>query len=101
MTSTPPPGYRWRLRKLMADKELWKATELGPLLEARGITLSTAQLYRLVTKTPERLSLPTLAALCDIFDCTPNDLIELAPPAPSAPGPPPPVRPRRARVLSP
>ncbi|GGV55077.1 hypothetical protein GCM10010245_87120 [Streptomyces spectabilis] len=29
---------------------------------------------RLVTGTPERLSLPVLAALCDIFDCTPADL---------------------------
>ncbi|WP_371685614.1 helix-turn-helix domain-containing protein [Mycobacterium sp. MFM001] len=25
---------------------------------------------------PERLSLHTLAALCDILDCTPSDLIE-------------------------
>ena len=101
MTPTPPPGYRWRLRQVMADNNLWKATELAPLLEARGITLSTAQLYRLVAKTPERLSLPTLAALCDIFSCTPNDLIELAPQAPPAPTLPSTVRPRRARVLSP
>jgi len=101
MTPSPTPGYRWRLRQVMADKELWKATELGPLLEARGISLSTAQLYRLVAKTPERLSLPTLAALCDIFDCTPNDLIDLAPAAPAAPALPSKVRPRRARVLTP
>lgn len=26
---------------------------------------------------PERLSLVTLAALCDIFSCTPDDLIEV------------------------
>ncbi len=63
--------------------------------------MSTAQLYRLVAKTPERLSLPTLAALCDIFSCTPNDFIELAPAAPPAPALPDAVRPRRARVLSP
>lgn len=29
----------------------------------------------MATQTPERLSLPVLAALCDIFDCTPADLI--------------------------
>jgi hypothetical protein len=31
--------------------------------------------YRLVTQTPERLSLPVLAALCDIFAVTPAQLI--------------------------
>lgn len=38
--------------------------------------LSAAQVYRLVAQTPERLHLRTLAALCDILECTPNDLIE-------------------------
>ena len=33
------------------------------------------QVWRLVTQTPERLSLPVLAALCDIFDVTPAQLI--------------------------
>ncbi|WP_433183036.1 helix-turn-helix domain-containing protein [Actinoallomurus sp. CA-150999] len=41
----------------------------------RGITLSVSQVHRLVTGTPERLSLPVLAALCDIFDIGPGDLI--------------------------
>lgn len=68
--------YQWRLREVMADHGLWKTTELGPLLAQRGVELSAAQTYRLVTGRPERLSLHTLAALCDIFDCTPNDLIE-------------------------
>lgn len=68
--------YRWRLRAVMADHGLWKTTELSPLLAERGVDLSAAQTYRLVTGRPERLSLHTLAALCDIFDCTPADLIE-------------------------
>ncbi|WP_406203256.1 helix-turn-helix domain-containing protein [Streptomyces decoyicus] len=29
----------------------------------------------MVSGTPERLSLPVLATLCDILDCTPADLI--------------------------
>jgi len=29
-----------------------------------------------VVQTPERLSLRTLVALCDILDCGPSDLIE-------------------------
>lgn len=72
----PKMGYRWLLRERMADHGWWKTTELVPLLEQRGIDLSPAQVYRLVTHTPERLSLDVLAALCDVLDCTPNDLIE-------------------------
>lgn len=67
--------YQWRLREVMADHGMWKTTELVPLLGQRGVSLSAAQTYRLVAGRPERLSLHILAALCDIFDCTPADLI--------------------------
>ena len=70
-------GYRWKLRQVMAEHGLWKTSELGPLLAASGVTLSAAQVYRLVAHAPERLSLHTLAALCDIFSVSPNDLIEI------------------------
>ncbi|UKA61113.1 helix-turn-helix domain-containing protein [Arthrobacter sp. FW306-04-A] len=69
-------GYRWNLRQLMAQRNLWKTTELLPLLKARGINLSNAQVHRLVTGTPERIPAQTFAALCDILECTPNDLFE-------------------------
>jgi len=68
-------GYRWLLRERMAEQGMWKTTDLVPLLADRGIHLSTVQVYRLVSGTPERLSLPILVALCDILACTPNDLI--------------------------
>jgi DNA-binding Xre family transcriptional regulator len=68
--------YTWHLRQVMAAHGLWQTTELAPLLTERGVELSAAQVYRLVSGVPERLSLRTLAALCDIFECTPNDLIE-------------------------
>ncbi len=69
-------GYRWNLRNRLAEHGIWHTTELAPLLAERGIELSAAQIYRLVTQTPERLNLHVLAALCDILDCTPNELIE-------------------------
>jgi hypothetical protein len=40
----------------------FKTTELIPPLADRGITLSASQVHRLVTGTPERLSLPVLSA---------------------------------------
>ena len=70
-------GYRWNLRKLMADREMFQTTDLVPLLAERGVNLSREQVFRLVTQPPQRLSMDTLAALCDILGCQPNDLIEV------------------------
>ena len=74
-------GYVWHLRRLMAERGMFATTGLVPLLAERGVSLSREQVYRLVTRTPERLSLATLAALCDILGCGPGDLVE-----PVAPG---------------
>ena len=68
-------SYRWQLRQLMAERGMFATTELVPLLAERGIELSVSQVHRLVTTTPERLSLPVLAALCDIFGVGPAELI--------------------------
>ena len=69
-------NFHWHLRRVMAAHDIWQTTQLVPLLRERGVELSATQVYRLVTDKPERLSLRTLTALCDIFDCSPADLIE-------------------------
>jgi DNA-binding Xre family transcriptional regulator len=103
----PVPTYTWQLRQVMAAHGLWKTSDLGPLLAERGVVLSPAQVYRLAAQVPERLSLRTLAALCDIFSCTPDELIQtgLATPKPTVEQPEATVvdlasvgRPRRARI---
>ncbi|MGH3438929.1 MAG: helix-turn-helix domain-containing protein [Sciscionella sp.] len=68
-------GYSWRLRKVMADNGIVTATELVPLLADRGINLSASQVHRLVSGTPERLSLQVMSAFCDVLGCTPADLV--------------------------
>jgi DNA-binding Xre family transcriptional regulator len=104
-------GYTWRLRELMAGRRVYTATDLVPLLRERGIDLSASQVHRLVSGTPERLSLQVLAALCDILSCTAADLVPTtaenagvrktatgdlpAPPAPATQR----LRPRPARIL--
>lgn len=70
-------GYRWQLRARMAERGMFATTDLIAPLAQRGVKLSREQVYRLVTGVPQRLSLATLAALCDILDCQPGDLIEL------------------------
>lgn len=101
-------SYQWRLREVMAARGLFNASDLEPLLAERGITLSSVQVWRLVTQVPERLSLPVLAALCDILEITPADLIatraeNTARPAAGAAGgggevDPAALRPHRARL---
>nr|BFE55551.1 hypothetical protein GCM10020063_000770 [Dactylosporangium thailandense] len=49
----------------------------GVVCHRAGVDLLREQVYRLVTQPPQRLSMDTLAALCDILECTPNDLIEV------------------------
>ncbi|HEX9540184.1 MAG TPA: helix-turn-helix transcriptional regulator [Streptosporangiaceae bacterium] len=108
MTAKRQVSYQWRLRNVMAERGMFTTTGLVPQLADRGITLSASQVHRLVTGTPERLSLPVLAALCDILEVTPAELIvtraQNAAPRKAAAGGGPAaagaggVRPRRARL---
>ena len=102
--------YRWHLRHVMADRGMFSTTDLIKPLAARGIDLSSSQVYRLVVERPERLSLRILMALLDILECTMDELIEpvadaaaAARPAKKAAGggtaePIGSLRPRRARI---
>jgi DNA-binding Xre family transcriptional regulator len=100
-------SYRWHLRQLMAARGMFATSDLVPLLASRGVKLSREQVYRLVAGIPERLSLVTLAALCDIFEVSPGELIEPVRETPSTAtrkkttvdtGSVSELRPRRARV---
>ena len=77
----PRLDYRWHLRQLMAGRGMFATTDLAGPLAARGIHLSSSQVYRLVVERPERLSLKVLMALLDILDCSMSDLIEPVPAA--------------------
>ena len=73
---TKTVAYHWHLRKVMNEHGMNATTELVPLLADRGVVMTSTQVYRIVTGEPERLNMRLLAALCDILDVTPNDLIE-------------------------
>lgn len=68
--------YLWRLRQVMAERGMFATTDLIGPLAARGIRLSSSQVYRLVAERPERLSLKILMALLDVLDCSMGELIE-------------------------
>lgn len=53
--------YRWHVAELMARNGMHNTTDLAPRLREYGIELSASQVYRLVTQTPDRLSLRSSA----------------------------------------
>jgi DNA-binding Xre family transcriptional regulator len=71
----PRLGYEWRLRILLAERDIYNTATLRPLLAEYGIGLSASQVWRLVAGKPERLNLSLLMVFCDMLDCTPDDLI--------------------------
>lgn len=67
----------WHLRQLMAAKGMFQTTDLIEPLRERRIEITRQMVHRIVTKPPQRINTDLLAALCDILDCTPSDLLEL------------------------
>jgi DNA-binding Xre family transcriptional regulator len=69
-------SYHWHLRELMAQRGMFNTSDLVSPLAERGIELSSSQVHRLVSGTPERLNLQVFAALCDILEVSPAELFE-------------------------
>lgn len=63
------------LRKVMAERGIWKGTELARLLEEKaGYRLSAPSISALMNGSPKQMKAETLDALCTALECTPNDL---------------------------
>jgi len=71
-------SIEWKLREIMAQRGMYHTSDLQPGLAERGIQLSTEQIWRLVTQTPQRIQLDTLAALCDLLECDLASLIHIS-----------------------
>jgi DNA-binding Xre family transcriptional regulator len=78
------PAFEWKLRELMALRDMFSTSDLIEPLAQRGIVLSRSQVYRLVAETPERVTIPLLLALCDILACQLTDLAVTFDPAKTA-----------------
>lgn len=74
MTADPVPLY-WRLRVLMAEREIDSTRELRRRLAATGYEISEAQLGRVRKRLPRLLDTTLLAALCDVLGVDPGDLL--------------------------
>lgn len=66
---------RWRLRQVMASREVWTGKDLRELLTQRAnFTLSGPSVYALINNEPTQVKTETLQALCTALRCTPNEL---------------------------
>lgn len=70
-----PPRLIWRLRVMMAERDIRTTTDLRRRLQAAGVTISSQQLGRIVNDLPDRLNTELLGALLDVLDCEPGDLL--------------------------
>ena len=68
-------ALEWRLRKVMADREIWTGSELARLMkEKAGYSLSAPSISALLTGSPKQMKAETMDALCTALECTPADL---------------------------
>lgn len=68
-------ALEWKLRKVMAEKNVWSGSELGRLLQdLAGYKLSVPSISALMNEQPKQVKSDTMDALCIALECTPNDL---------------------------
>jgi len=68
-------AVEWRLRKIMADNNIWSGAELARKMEEiTGYKLSAPSIAALINEPPKQIKITTLDALCSALNCKPNDL---------------------------
>ena len=74
MTATLKRRLSWRLRVMMAERNIATATELQRLLEKSGFQITSSQLTRIIRERPERISTELLDYLLEVLKCDIGDL---------------------------
>lgn len=69
----------WRLRVMMAERNISSATELQRQLHDSGYEITSSQLTRTIKERPERISTDLLDHLLEILDCDISDLLRKDP----------------------
>lgn len=77
MTAPDTPKLSWRLSVIMAMRGIRTARDLRTKLRLAGFQISEAQLSRARYTLPQKLDTQFLAALCEVLQTTPGDLISL------------------------
>ena len=75
--NTPKKRLVWRLDVVMAEKKIRTVTDLQRRLAGMDISISTAQLGRIVYERPQRLNTDLLEGIINVLDCTVGDLLRV------------------------
>ena len=71
--------WEWNARLVMADRGMFKISDLVEPLRAQGIEMSREQIYRIITGRPRRINVDVLMALCIVLNCETTDLLRMVP----------------------
>lgn len=70
-------SIEWKLRQVMAKKNVWTGSELLRMMEDKaGFTMTPASISALLNEKPKLIRVETLDALCTALECSPEELIE-------------------------
>jgi DNA-binding Xre family transcriptional regulator len=69
--------FEWRLPIVMAERRIFKKSELHKLLTDIGIEISTVHVGRIFKEMPDLLNTELLLALMQVLNCTLDDLIRV------------------------
>ena len=70
-------SLEWKLRKVMAEKNIWSGAELGRLLlDLAGYKLSAPSISALINEQPKQVKTETMDALCMALECTPTPYVK-------------------------
>ncbi|MDR2188904.1 MAG: helix-turn-helix transcriptional regulator [Azonexus sp.] len=77
--SPPQPKHKkrvvWRVRVMMAEREIRSVTELVRRLEQVGVSISIAQLGRLIDGKASHWNQEVIEGLMEVFGCELSDLL--------------------------
>jgi DNA-binding Xre family transcriptional regulator len=84
----------WRLNVVMSERRIKAVSELRRRLAAIGVSISSAQLGRVVWERPQKLNVELLEGLLTVLECDVADIIRVvtAPAPENAPKPTPPPK---------
>ncbi|MCL2872211.1 MAG: helix-turn-helix transcriptional regulator [Betaproteobacteria bacterium] len=73
----PKPERRiiWRVRVMMAEREIRSVSELARRLEQAGVPISIAQLGRLIDGKASHWNQQVIEGLMKVFDCELSDIL--------------------------
>ena len=79
MSKSPPKSKRkvvWRVRVMMAEHAIRSVSELVRRLEQVGVSISNAQLGRLIDGHANYWNQEVLEGLMEVFDCELSELLD-------------------------